>query len=152
MFKRIPEGLHAVTEGKTISLSTKIRVSITLLQQKVHLFPLAVPNGLQDLSFLTRDLSHAPAVEAQSPNHWASRGVPKAAFLDALAIWQYSQIFYSSYLNLSSPPTGTSSTESQDKLYSNQKLEASRGKSASLAKPSILVTPVTSAPSLPEPL
>ena len=59
--KRIPEGLHAVTEGKDhLSEHQNQSIHHTPSNKKVHLFLLAVPNGLQDLSFLTRDLSHAP--------------------------------------------------------------------------------------------
>ena len=34
---------------------------------------LAVPRGMWDLSSLTRDRTHAPAVEARSPNYWTAR-------------------------------------------------------------------------------
>ena len=37
---------------------------------------LAVPRGMRDLSSLTRDPTHAPAVEARSLNHWTAREVP----------------------------------------------------------------------------
>ena len=33
-------------------------------------FLLALPRGMWDLRSLTRDQTHPPAVEAQSPNHW----------------------------------------------------------------------------------
>ena len=42
----------------------------------VFLFFLSVPCSLQDLSFLTRDGTQAPAVKALSPNHWTAREFP----------------------------------------------------------------------------
>ena len=42
---------------------------------------LASLHGIQDLSSLTRDRTHAPAVEAQSVNHWTAREVPSLHFL-----------------------------------------------------------------------
>ena len=32
--------------------------------------------GMQDLGSLTRNETHAPCVEARSPNHWAAREFP----------------------------------------------------------------------------
>ena len=37
---------------------------------------LAVQRGMWDLSSPTRDLTHAPELEAQSLNHWTTREVP----------------------------------------------------------------------------
>ena len=36
----------------------------------------AMGHGMQDLSFLNREQTHSPAVEAQSPNHWTIREFP----------------------------------------------------------------------------
>ena len=33
-------------------------------------------HGMQDLSFLIRDQTVLPALEAQSPNHWTAREPP----------------------------------------------------------------------------
>ena len=37
---------------------------------------LATPHGMWDLSFLTRNGTGTPVVEAQSPNCWTTREVP----------------------------------------------------------------------------
>ena len=39
---------------------------------------MAMPHSLQDLSSLTRDQTHAPAVEARSPNYWTTREFPES--------------------------------------------------------------------------
>ena len=57
-------------------------------------FPLAVTCTLCDLSSLTRDWTCAPAVEAQSPDHWTAREFPQSAF------WTWIKIFCSWHLDL----------------------------------------------------
>ena len=47
---------------------------VTLFSKKIFL---AVPHGMRDLSSLTRDQTHGPEVEVQSPNHWAAYEVPE---------------------------------------------------------------------------
>ena len=39
-----------------------------------------MPSGMWDLSSPARDEPMAPAVEAQSPNHWTARKLPKKCF------------------------------------------------------------------------
>ena len=41
-----------------------------------YIYIFAAPHGLQDLSSLMRDRTRAMAVEAQNPNHQATRGLP----------------------------------------------------------------------------
>jgi hypothetical protein len=38
------------------------------------------PRGMWDLSPPTRDQTHTPCIERQSPNHWAAREVPVDIF------------------------------------------------------------------------
>ena len=45
-----------------------------LLPTSPHFF---WPLGMRDLSFPTRDQTHAPCTEVWSPNHWAARDVPE---------------------------------------------------------------------------
>ena len=47
----------------------------------VFFFFLASPQGLQYLSFPTRDQTQAPASEAQNPNHWTIREFPLVLIL-----------------------------------------------------------------------
>ena len=54
------------------------------LQFLSFLFFLAAPHGMWDLSFPTRDWTSAPALEAQSLNHWTAREVPIKPFFKAL--------------------------------------------------------------------
>ena len=42
---------------------------------------MAAPHTLWALSSLTRDWTQAPAVKAQSPNHWTTREFPKIYFI-----------------------------------------------------------------------
>ena len=37
-------------------------------------------HSMRDVSSLTRDQTHAPAVEVWSPNHWTTREVPLLGF------------------------------------------------------------------------
>ena len=37
----------------------------------------AAPRSMRDLSSATRDRTHTPAMEAQSPNYWTARELPK---------------------------------------------------------------------------
>ena len=54
----------------------------------VILLFLAMPCGLRDLSFLTRDQSQATAVKAPSPNHWTTR-----EFLHILSYSTFTMIY-----------------------------------------------------------
>ena len=44
--------------------------------------------GFRDLSSRTRDRTHGPAVETQSPNHWTTRDFPGDNFLCCIYILQ----------------------------------------------------------------
>ena len=46
----------------------------------IFLFVLAVPLGLQGISFPIRDRTQAPAVKAPSPKHWTAREFPGCIF------------------------------------------------------------------------
>ena len=51
-------------------------------KKKNNLYFLATPSGMQDLSYLTRNRTHAPCIEVWSLNHWTTRDVPYIANSD----------------------------------------------------------------------
>ena len=51
------------------------------IPEKFLFFFLAMPLGMQDLSYLTRDQTQALAVKVPSPNHWTAREFPEIPIL-----------------------------------------------------------------------
>ena len=54
-----------------------------LLENRIDLI-IQIFHSMQDLSCLTRDQILAPAVEAQSPNHWTTREFPSFSLLSMM--------------------------------------------------------------------
>ena len=59
-----------------------IKTFFMLSSQLYFFFFFAMLYGKWDLSFPTKDYTHAPALEAWSLNHWTSRRVPPTLFME----------------------------------------------------------------------
>ena len=70
----------AVVERSSLEITKNAHftfIALELFNGSRHIFFLLVaPCSMWDLSFLTRDQAHAPAVEAWGLNHWTIRGFP----------------------------------------------------------------------------
>ena len=47
----------------------------------------AIPSGMWDFSYPTRDLTYAASVEAERPNHWISREIPNTWHVLSLLVY-----------------------------------------------------------------
>ena len=56
--------------------------------------------NIQDLSSLTRDQTHAPAVEVQSLNHWAARKVSSLPILKSVCFFWFWLIFWTFFFGI----------------------------------------------------
>ena len=69
--------LHQFTFLPTLYKFSLFSTSLpTFANLFICLFVFSYTTSIKNLSCLTRDQTHAPAVEAQSFNHWTSREVP----------------------------------------------------------------------------
>ena len=62
---------------------------LTPASMSVFVF-LAIPRGLQDLTFLTRDQTQALAMRMPSPSHWTTREFPSMCVLNMPSFFQLS--------------------------------------------------------------